>query len=41
MQSGGVVDVIDEVWQIGGDIIEGFVFGSIDRLDLQRLVLMM
>lgn len=37
MQSGGGVDVVDEVWQIGSNIIDGFVFCHLDRRDLQLL----
>lgn len=33
MQSVGVVDVVDEVWQIGGNVIEGFILRGVDRLD--------
>ncbi len=37
MQPGGVFDVVEEVWQICRDVIEGLVLGHIDSLDLQRL----
>lgn len=37
MQPGGVVDVIDEGRQVRSNILEGLVFGDVDRLDFQRL----
>ena len=32
-----IVDVVDEFWQIIGDIAEGLVVHPVDGLDLQRL----
>lgn len=37
MQSACVVDVVDEVWQICRDIIEGFIFRDIDGFDLLNI----
>ena len=31
-----VVDLVDEAGKVCGDIVEGVVFGDVDRLDLER-----
>ena len=37
VQSAGVVDLIDEAWKVGSDVLEGLIGHGIDGLDLQRL----
>lgn len=37
VQSAGVVDLIDEAWKVGGDVLEGLIGHRKDGLDLVRL----